>query len=309
MSIQDNLKKMFTNEEQTVLWKTDIWGTIAVYLTCISCTRFGTSDLNILLKPFYYRLVLLVPPPPLWHTRHPGEKKMCHGAGRAAGRWQGKPKGPGHWEGSRACGVWAPPWCWGAHFGQGFPNLASLFFLGGGTHNFWLLQAGWCSQGPSCHLQLAAGLAAPKASLPVQVVSEWLAGWAEQGECFPPPHHLVFGGGEQGQAVLASSGPADPGELGTLSTPRCPASRAQRCSCSRSTGFLLRTHWELILLLQNAPPTLQSLGVGSLVCACLPSYLFSSFPVHGGKSFLPSGCTVVFLSDSLQLLPLTLTGK
>lgn len=56
MSIQDNLKKMFTNEEQTVLWKTDIWGTIAVYLTCISCTCFGTSDLNVLLKPFYYRL-------------------------------------------------------------------------------------------------------------------------------------------------------------------------------------------------------------------------------------------------------------
>lgn len=135
MSIQDNLKKMFTNEEQTVLWKTDIWGTIAVYLTCISCTRFGTRDLNILLKPFYYRLVFLVPPPPLWHTRHPGEK-MCHGTGHAAGWRQSKPKRPGHWERSRAHGVWAPRWCWGAHFGQGFPNLASLFFffLGGGTY-------------------------------------------------------------------------------------------------------------------------------------------------------------------------------
>lgn len=50
MSIQDNLKKMFTNEEQTVLWKTDIWGTIAMYLTCILCTRFCTSDLNVLFK-------------------------------------------------------------------------------------------------------------------------------------------------------------------------------------------------------------------------------------------------------------------
>lgn len=161
MSIQDNLKKMFTNEEQTVLWKTDIWGTIAVYLTCISCTRFGTRDLNILLKPFYYRLVFLVPPPPLWHTRHPGE--MCHGTGHAAGWRQSKPKRPGHWERSRAHGVWAPRWCWGAHFGQGFPNLASLFFFfWGGAHIFWLLLAGWCSQGPSCHPQLAAGLAAPK---------------------------------------------------------------------------------------------------------------------------------------------------
>lgn len=157
MSIQDNLKKMFTNEEQTVLWKTDIWGTIAVYLTCISCTRFGTSDLNILLKPFYYRLVLLVPPPPLWHTRHPGEKKMCHGAGSAAGRWQSKPKGPGHWEGSRACGVWAPPWCWGAHFGQGFPNLASLFFLGGGHIIFGCCRQVGAVRAPAatCSLQRA----------------------------------------------------------------------------------------------------------------------------------------------------------
>lgn len=60
MSIQDNLKKMFTNEEQTVLWKTDIWGTIAMYLTCILCTCFCTSDLNVLFKLFFYRLVLQV---------------------------------------------------------------------------------------------------------------------------------------------------------------------------------------------------------------------------------------------------------
>lgn len=52
MSIQDNLKKMFTNEEQTVLWKTDIWGTIAMYLTCISCARFCTSDLIVPFKLF-----------------------------------------------------------------------------------------------------------------------------------------------------------------------------------------------------------------------------------------------------------------
>lgn len=50
MSIQDNLKKMFTNEEQTVLWKTDIWGTIAVYLTCILCFCFCTSDSRVLFK-------------------------------------------------------------------------------------------------------------------------------------------------------------------------------------------------------------------------------------------------------------------
>jgi len=62
MSIQDNLKKMFTNEEQTVLWKTDIWGTIAMYLTCILCTCFCTSDLNVLFKLFYYRLVLPASP-------------------------------------------------------------------------------------------------------------------------------------------------------------------------------------------------------------------------------------------------------
>lgn len=59
MSIQDNLKKMFTNEEQTVLWKTDIWGTISVYLTCILCTWFGTSDLSVLFKLFNHRLPLL----------------------------------------------------------------------------------------------------------------------------------------------------------------------------------------------------------------------------------------------------------
>lgn len=62
MSIQDNLKKMFTNEEQTVLWKTDIWGTIAMYLTCILCTLFCTSDLNGFFKLFYYRLLLLLSP-------------------------------------------------------------------------------------------------------------------------------------------------------------------------------------------------------------------------------------------------------
>lgn len=50
MSIQDNLKKMFTNEEQTVLWKTDIWGTIAVYLTCILCSCFCTSDSSALFQ-------------------------------------------------------------------------------------------------------------------------------------------------------------------------------------------------------------------------------------------------------------------
>lgn len=50
MSIQDNLKKMFTNEEQTVLWKTDIWGTIAVYRTCILCSCFCTSDSSALFK-------------------------------------------------------------------------------------------------------------------------------------------------------------------------------------------------------------------------------------------------------------------
>lgn len=55
---------------------------------------------------------------------------------------------------------------------RAFLTWLLFFFFLGGTHNFWLLQAGWCSQGPSCHLQLAAGLAAPKASLPVQVVSE-----------------------------------------------------------------------------------------------------------------------------------------
>lgn len=37
MSIQDNLKKMFTNEVQTVPWNTDIWGAITMYLPAESC--------------------------------------------------------------------------------------------------------------------------------------------------------------------------------------------------------------------------------------------------------------------------------
>lgn len=50
MSIQDDLRKMFTNEEQTVLWKTDIWGTIAVYLTCILCSCFCRSNSSVLFQ-------------------------------------------------------------------------------------------------------------------------------------------------------------------------------------------------------------------------------------------------------------------
>lgn len=77
MSIQDNLKKMFTNEEQTVLQKTDIWGTIAMYLTCILCARFSTSDLNAPFKLFYYRLVLLVSPrSPVKHEVSQGDKDV-----------------------------------------------------------------------------------------------------------------------------------------------------------------------------------------------------------------------------------------
>ena len=38
MSIQDNLKKMFTNEVQTVPWNTDTWGAITVYLLAESCS-------------------------------------------------------------------------------------------------------------------------------------------------------------------------------------------------------------------------------------------------------------------------------
>lgn len=38
MSIQDNLKKMFTNEVQTVPWNTDTEGAITVYLPAESCS-------------------------------------------------------------------------------------------------------------------------------------------------------------------------------------------------------------------------------------------------------------------------------
>lgn len=38
MSIQDNLKKMFTNEVQTVPRNTDTLGAITMYLPALSCS-------------------------------------------------------------------------------------------------------------------------------------------------------------------------------------------------------------------------------------------------------------------------------
>lgn len=180
----------------------------------------------------------------------PGRRGCAMAVLQADGK--ANPRGLGTERGAEHVGVWAPRWCWGAHFGQAFPNLlASHFFVGD-------LIFGCCRQvgavrAPAAACSSQRAWLHPKTSLPVQVVSEWLARWAEQGERFPPPRHLVFG-----QAALASSGPAASGELGTPSTPHCPAGRAQHRSCDGRMGLLLGTHGEFIPLLENVPPTLNA---------------------------------------------------
>lgn len=128
MSIQDNLKKMFTNEEQTVLWKTDIWGTIAVYLTCILCSCFCTSDSSVLFK------TVLVLAGVAGFTRIPCELQGTPGRNGCSGEQaafpardgrQNKPEGPEHRLGSKD---WDPSVMSGGSLSRILLNV-----------NFWIL--------------------------------------------------------------------------------------------------------------------------------------------------------------------------